>query len=71
MKRRTAGILASFGLLLIFLGVYFFPFGYDVVFYIVMTTIGHNDYWYTTLLFYIGCISLILIGYILIRRWKH
>ena len=69
MVRR--GILVSFGLLLIFLGVYFFPFGYDIAFYAVLRTFGHNDYWYTTLLFYIGCIAAILIGMAIIHRRRR
>ena len=68
MSRRT-GLIATFGLVLIFLGAYFFPFGYDAAFYAVLTTVGHNDYWYTTFLFYVGCITAILIGLLLIY-WR-
>ena len=60
--------LYAFGLFLVFLGVYFFPFGYDIAFFAVLKTIGHDDYWYTTFLFYVGCIAAILVGMLLIHR---
>lgn len=60
MKVRSALLL--FGSLLIFLGAYLFPFGYDSVFYIVQKDFANGDYWTAVVYLYILCFALMGVG---------
>ena len=63
MKIRSA--LALFGGLLIFLGAYLFPFGYDSVFFIVQEDLAGGDYWTAVIYLYILCFALMGVGAII------
>jgi len=63
MKIRSALVL--FGSVLIFLGVYLFPLGYDSVFYIVQEDFADGDYWTAVIYLYILCFVLMGTGAII------
>ena len=63
MKIRSALVL--FGSVLIFLGAYLFPLGYDSVFFIVQEDFAGGDYWTAVIYLYILCFALMGTGAII------
>ena len=53
--------------MLIFIGVYFFPFGQDIVFAVVLDYAG-GDFWLAWAYLYLACGAFILMGYVVIRH---
>lgn len=66
MKKKI--LIVTIGTLLLFVGLYFFPFGTDFVLYNLTAIIG--GYWSAILVLYIICSTLIIFGLIFIKWGK-
>ena len=58
---------AFLGALLLALGIYFFPFGQDVIFAFTLDYAG-GDYWLAWAYLYLVCGAFIFVGYMLLRH---
>jgi hypothetical protein len=70
VSRKT---ILALGVILLGIGIYLFPFGYDVFFYGLLQYAG-NNYIVATLYAYLICIALIVIAILLMfyaRRRQH